>query len=107
MLTLRRIAWHSWPRPIDSESPSPDTPIMIRSPLAALAPVATAGMRPCTLLKPCASRRKYAGVFDEQPMPDSFATLCGGMLSSQNAWMIAAVIESWPQPAQSVVIAPS
>ena len=39
-------------------------------------------------------------------MPDSFATLCGGMLSSQNAWMIAAVIESWPQPAQSVVIAP-
>ena len=27
--------------------------------------------------------------------------------SSQNAWMIAAVIESWPQPAQSVVIAPS
>ena len=40
-------------------------------------------------------------------MPDSLATLCGGMLSSQNAWMIAAVIESWPQPAQSVVIAPS
>jgi hypothetical protein len=26
---------------------------------------------------------------------------------SQNAWMMAAVIESCPQPAQSVVIAPS
>ena len=40
-------------------------------------------------------------------MPESFATRCGGIDSSQNAWMIAAVIESWPQPAQSVVIAPS
>ena len=40
-------------------------------------------------------------------MPDSFATRCGAIDSSQNAWMIAAVIESWPQPAQSVVIAPS
>ena len=40
-------------------------------------------------------------------MPDSLATRCGGIDSSQNAWMIAAVIESWPQPAQSVVIAPS
>ena len=64
-------------------------------------------MRPCTPLKPCASRRKYAGVFDEQPMPVSFATRCGGIDSSQNAWMIAAVTESWPQPAQSVDIAPS
>src|SRR6476620_10597322 len=107
MFTLRRMAWQSWPRPIDSESPSPDTPIMIRSPLAAFAPVATAGMRPCTLLKPCASRRKYAGVFDEQPMPDSFATLYGEIDRSQNAWMMAAVIESWPQPAQRVVIEPS
>ena len=58
MFTLRRMAWHSWPKPIESESPSPDTPIMIKSLLAALAPVATAGMRPWTLLKPWASRRK-------------------------------------------------
>ncbi len=58
MLTLRRMAWHSWPRPIDSESPSPDTPIIVSVPLAAPAPVAIAGMRPCTLLKPWASRRK-------------------------------------------------
>jgi len=40
-------------------------------------------------------------------MPDSFATLCGGMLSSHNAWMTAAVIESCPHPAHNVVIAPS
>ena len=40
-------------------------------------------------------------------MPDSLATLCGAIDISQNAWMTAAVIESWPQPAQSVVIAPS
>ena len=39
-------------------------------------------------------------------MPDSLATWCGGIDRSQNAWMIAAVIESWPQPAQSVVIEP-
>ena len=31
-------------------------------------------------------------------MPESFATLCGWIDSSQNAWMMAAVIESWPQP---------
>jgi hypothetical protein len=54
-------------------------------------------MRPWTLLKPCPALRKYVGVFDEQPMPDSFATRCGGIASSQNAWMIAAEMESWPQ----------
>jgi hypothetical protein len=31
---------------------------------------------------------------DEQPMPLIFATPCGGMSSSKNAWTIAAVIES-------------
>ncbi len=40
-------------------------------------------------------------------MPDSFATLYGEIDRSQNAWMMAAVIESWPQPAQRVVIEPS
>ena len=38
--------------------PSPYTPIMVRVWLAAPAPVAIAGMRPCTLLKPWASFRK-------------------------------------------------
>jgi hypothetical protein len=58
MFTLRRIAWQSWPRPIESESPSPEMPMARSDPLAALAPVATAGMRPCTALKPCAWRTK-------------------------------------------------
>ena len=31
-------------------------------------------------------------------MPESFATRCGSMSSSQQASMIAAEIESWPQP---------
>ena len=38
---------------------------------------ASAGARPCTPLKPCESPRKYAGVFDEQPMPEIFATCHG------------------------------
>ena len=40
-------------------------------------------------------------------MPESFATRCGAMSSSKHAWMIAPVIESWPQPAQSVETVPS
>src|ERR1019366_8226711 len=69
MFTFRRIAWQSCPSPIESESPSPETPIYIRSRLAAFAPLATLGMRPCTELKPCDCRMKYAVVFDEHPMP--------------------------------------
>ena len=59
-----------------------------------MAPVTSAGIRPCTPLNPCDSRRKYAGVLDEHPMPESFATRCGGIDRSQNAWTIAAVMES-------------
>jgi hypothetical protein len=44
---------------------------------------------------------------DEQPIPLSFAIMCGGVDSSQNARMMAAVIESCPQPAHSVDIDPS
>src|SRR5690606_21220698 len=95
------------PRPIDRESPSPDTPIRCSSRFAADAPVAIDGIRPCTELKPCDAPRKYAGVFDEQPMPLTFAARCGGTSSSKKACTIAAVIESWPQPAQSVDIPPS
>jgi hypothetical protein len=40
-------------------------------------------------------------------MPDSLATRCGSMSSSQQAWMMAAEIESWPQPAHSVEMRPS
>ena len=64
-------------------------------------------MRPCTALKPCDWLTKYAGVLDEQPMPLIFASMCGSMPISNTAWMIAAVTESWPQPAHSVEITPS
>ncbi len=107
MLTPRRMLCANWPRPIDAESPSPETPMYSRSRFARFAPVSTDGIRPCTLLKPCELPRKYVGVFDEQPIPDSFATLCGWMSRSKHAWMIAALIESWPQPAQSVDTGPS
>ena len=40
-------------------------------------------------------------------MPESLAIRCGGSSSSKQAWMIAAEIESWPQPAQSVETEPS
>ena len=47
------------------------------------------------------------GVFEEQPMPESLATRWGWMASSQQAWMMAALMESCPQPAQSVEMVPS
>ena len=72
-----------------------------------MAPVAMGTIRPCAELKPCAPRTKYVGVLEEQPMPLSFAIMCGGVDSSQKACVIAAVTESWPQPAHSVDIEPS
>src|SRR5262252_10169161 len=79
----------------------------MRSRFAALAPVASAGMRPCTPLKPWDCLRKYAVVFDEHPMPLILAARCGGTSSSQSACTSAAVTESWPHPAHSVDMAPS
>src|SRR5437764_5084291 len=107
MRTLRRMAWQRWPNPMDSESPSPETPMYTSSRLAALAPVAMVAMRPCAELNPCAPLTKYEGVFDEQPMPLSLAIICGGVASSHSARVRAAVIESCPQPAHSVDIDPS
>src|SRR5574337_311361 len=107
MFTPRRIACTNRPMPMDAESPSPDTPRYSSSLFARFEPVSTAGMRPCTVFKPCEADRKYVGVLELQPMPDSFATRCGWMSSSQQAWMIAAEIESWPQPAHKVDTAPS
>ena len=40
-------------------------------------------------------------------MPLNLATRCGGRLNSKQAWMIAALIASCPQPAHSVDIEPS
>ena len=40
-------------------------------------------------------------------MPESFAILWGSMESSWQALTMAPLMESWPQPAQSVEIDPS
>ncbi len=40
-------------------------------------------------------------------MPESLAIRCGGNDNSKQAWMIAALIESWPQPAHNVETEPS
>jgi hypothetical protein len=40
-------------------------------------------------------------------MPESLATRCGSIASSKHASMIAAEIESWPQPAHRVETEPS
>jgi hypothetical protein len=64
-------------------------------------------MRPCTELNPWDPLTKYAVVFEEQPMPDSFTSCSGRISSPQQASMMAAVTESCPQPAQSVDMLPS
>src|SRR5215471_8679455 len=107
MLMRRRTMCANWPIPIDAVSPSPDMPMQYRSLFARFAPVATDGMRPCTELKPCDLPRKYVGVFDEQPIPEIFVKRCGGIDSSAHACTIAALTESWPQPAHSVDTEPS
>ncbi len=48
----------NWPMPIEAVSPSPETPSADIVLFASSAPVATDGMRPCTLLKLCARDRK-------------------------------------------------
>src|SRR5687767_10579099 len=94
------------PRPIDAVSPSPETPMEMRFRLASIAPVATAGIRPWTALKPWDRDRKYAGVLDEQPMPENLATISGLTLISKNARTIWLLIASWPHPAQRVDFPP-
>src|SRR3954471_10557521 len=91
---------------MDAVSPSPLIPSASRSLFASTAPVATEGMRPCTELKLCDLPMKYAGVFDEQPMPDILATRCGSTPISYMASMMRSEIALWPQPAQSVVLPP-
>src|SRR6202023_1773875 len=104
---LRRIAWQNCPRPMERVSPSPETPMYCRLRLAAFAPLAIEGMRPCTELNPCDPPTKYAVVFDEQPMPDNFTNCSGRSERPQHASMMDAVTESWPQPAHKVDMLPS
>ena len=47
------MACENCPMPMDNVSPSPETPKHNNSLLAAFAPVATEGIRPCTALNPC------------------------------------------------------
>src|ERR1035437_148162 len=103
---LRRIKWTNCPAPIETVSPSPVTPSAIRFLFASIAPVATEGMRPCTELKLCERFMKYAGLFDEQPMPLNFATRSGCTPISYIASMMRSEIALCPQPAQSVVFPP-
>ncbi len=63
--------------PMAPVSPSPLTPMASSLRFASIAPVPTDGMRPWTVLKPCAAPRKYAGLLLEQPIPDSLMTLRG------------------------------
>jgi hypothetical protein len=44
--------------PMAPVSPSPLTPLAVSVRLASIAPVPTDGMRPWTVLKPCAAPRK-------------------------------------------------
>ncbi len=74
--------------------------------LARMAPVETDGMRPCTLLKLCERLMKYAGLFDEQPMPLIFITRSGSTPISYMASMMRSEMALWPQPAQSVDLPP-
>src|SRR5579871_7062598 len=74
--------------------------------LARIAPVETDGMRPCTLLKLCERLMKYAGLFDEQPMPLIFITRSGSTPISYIASIMRSEMALWPQPAQSVVLPP-
>src|SRR5216683_7855537 len=94
------------PMPMDAVSPSPLTPRASKVRFASTAPVATEGIRPCTELKLCARAMKYAGVFDEHPMPLSLATRSGCTPISYMAFMMRSEIALWPQPAHSVVLPP-
>src|SRR6201999_174699 len=103
---LRRMRWMNWPMPMEAVSPSPLMPSASRLRLASMAPVVTEGMRPWTVLKLCDLLRKYAGVFDEQPMPDILATRCGSTPISYMASIMRSEMALWPHPAQSVVLPP-
>src|SRR5216683_1450381 len=87
-------------------SPEPLTPRAIRRWFASTAPVATDGMRPWTALKLCERPMKYAGLFDEQPMPLGLITRSGGTPISYMASMMRSEIALWPQPAHKVVLPP-
>src|SRR5438445_10998229 len=100
------MRWTNCSIPIEAESHWPRTPRLSRLRLASMAPVARDGIRPCTELKLCERLMKYAGLFDEHPMPLSFATRSGWTPIPYMASMMRSDIALCPQPAQSVVLPP-
>src|ERR1700746_569508 len=80
--------------------------MQIRRRLASIAPVATEGMRPSPALKLGERLRKYAGGFEEQPMPLGLITNSGSTPISYMASIMRSEIALWPQPAQSVDLPP-
>ena len=92
--------------PMDAVSPSPLRPMERMVLLASSAPVATAGMRPCTPLKLNERDMKYAGDLDEQPMPLIFITRSGWIPISKNASVMRSLTALCPQPAHSVLLPP-
>src|ERR1017187_2666337 len=96
----------NWPIPMEAVSPSPVTPRPSMVRLAIMAPVAMDGMRPCTALHPCDRLRKYAGDFDEQPMPENLPTRQGSTPLSESHSTPRSEKRLGPQPAHRVVLAP-
>ena len=89
------------PIPILAVSPSPETAKNDRSLFTIFAPVVTEGILPWTVLNPWLLPRKYAGVFEEQPIPLILAIPSGFIPFSQAAWIITFEIWSCPQPGHS------
>ena len=81
-------------------------PITVRFRFATEAPVATAGMRPCTPLNAWLVLMKYAGDLEEQPMPLIFTTCVWSRPSSHATVIMRWLMVSWPQPLHSVDGAP-
>src|SRR5579863_7309654 len=63
-------------------------------------------MRPWTALKLCERLIKYAGVFEEQPMPLGLMSNSGCTPISYMASMMRSEMALWPQPAHNVVLPP-
>ena len=87
-------------------SPSPETARKLRPLFTKLAPVVTEGIRPWTVLKPWLFPRKYAGVFEEHPIPLIFAIFSGEIPFSHAAWIMLFEIWSCPHPGQSEDLLP-
>src|SRR4051794_36730515 len=83
-------------------SPSPLIPIARSERLATAAPVATDGIRPCSVLNPWLYWRKYAGVLLEHPIPLNLTVEYGFTPTDLQASIRWLVMLLWPHPLQRV-----